>query len=202
MKYIYAVAPQEGAVSIQFRETLFQRMQEEGLLPYAMHAYTHPTKEDWLALTNPQKGWLLCCSADEKSHMQAENVRGIAWLAPWQGRVWTFDFTAFREHFSEAVPMSKGALRWIFANVPCDSVMGISARSNRHAWRLAQRAGFQVLGEVEGACYMARKYRYEAGVLVMATRSAFTDSGAFSVGKIVTKSMSSSTSYTALKPRM
>ncbi len=170
MNYTYFVAPSHEPLASTFRKALFLRMQEEGLLGFTMHAFTSPTVQDWLSLTAAHKGWLLCC-VQEGDSFTAEKVRGMAMLMPWQGRVWTFDFTAFRAHFTEAVAMSRGALSWIFAHAPCDSVMGLSALSNRHAWRLAKQAGFEVLGTVQGACYMARKCSYEEGVLVMARRS-------------------------------
>ncbi len=171
MKYRYEVVPEDTPFSIELREALFTRMQEEGLLPYTMHAFHAPTKDDWLELTQPHKGWLLCCVAEGEQCITVNNIRGMAWLTPWQGRVWSFDFTAFRAHFAEAVGMSRGALKWMFTHAPCDSVLGISAMSNRHAWRLAQKAGFDVLGTIEGACYMAKKYSYEPGVMVVASRS-------------------------------
>ncbi len=170
MSYSYFVTPHGEPLSTDFREKLFLRMQDEGLLPFTMHAFACPSKEDWLALTVAQKGWLVCC-VQQGDEFLAENVCGMAMFVPWQGRVWSFEFTAFREHFSEAVAMSRGVLQWIFANAPCDTVLGLSALSNRHAWRLARQAGFEVLGHVEGACYMARRCAYEEGVLVMAKRS-------------------------------
>ncbi len=176
---------------IPLRTALFRRMQQEGLLPFAMHAYAKPQLEDWLQSTASQRGWLLCChkkgSPQDLAHIQA-----MAFFAPlpWGygngdhknnaqekthkeltgTRVWTFDFTAFRSYFSEAAAMSRKGLQWFFAHAPCDTVLGLCAKSNRHAWRLAQKAGFTTLGQLPGACFVGRKNTHEAGILVAATR--------------------------------
>ncbi len=168
MPYEYFALPQEECISRSLRTKLFERMQKEGLLPFTMHAYANPTLEDWLELTHPQKGCLISAVPKGKERL-CENMCAMALLTPLQGRLWSFDFTVFREHFSKAIPLSRGALPWIFAHLPCDALMGLSAKSNAHAWRLAQKAGFTILGHVPGACYMAKKFCYEEGVLVLAT---------------------------------
>ncbi len=153
------------------RTALFWRMQSEGLLSSALHSFIKPTLADWLELTKEGNGWLLCCTCknapiDEQS---LQDVRAIAWLSPICGKLWSFDFTVFRAHFSEAVAMSQGALRFIFSHDECHSLLGICAKSNRHAWQLAQKAGFSTIGSVPKACYFAKKERFEDGILVMAS---------------------------------
>ncbi len=169
MNFDYFIAPIHEPLSSALRSKLFIRMQKEGLLPFAMHAYACPTVQDWLTLTNPHEGSLVCAVPTGLERL-SENICGMALLKPIQGRVWSFDFTVFREHFQNAIPLSRGVLPWIFTHMPCDAIMGFSAKSNAHAWRLAQKAGFKVLGSVPGACYMAHKLRYEEGVLVLAER--------------------------------
>ncbi len=209
MPYQYFVVAEHmrTVAGVPLRTALFQRMHQEGLLPFTMHAYAKPQLQHWLESTHPQRGWLLCCTksshftkaptltrftqksqATTSSHamyakdatitMDAAHIQAMAFLAPlaWgQGnkghRVWTFDFTVFRPFFAEAVAMSRQALPWIFTHAPCDTLLGLCAKSNKHAWRLAQSAGFQVLGHIPGACFMGKKGAgHEAGVLVMATR--------------------------------
>ncbi len=155
----------------KLRAALFERMQNEGLLASALHSYHTPCLSDWLKLTKAEKGWLLCCS-DKKNpphKLGIQDIKAMAFISPIKGRLWSFDFTVFREHFSEAIPMSKGALRWIFSQEQCRCLLGICAISNRHAWRLAQAAGFHILGKAQDACFIAKKQRYEDGVLVMAS---------------------------------
>ncbi len=170
MPYQYFTLPLEEPLFTNLRTKLFARMQEEGLLPFTMHAYACPLLQDWLELTQANKGCILCAVPKGKEKHKEENICGMALLSPKQGRVWSFDFTVFRAHFREAIALSRGALQWMFTHLPCDAVMGISAKSNAHAWRLAEKAGFRVLGAVPGACYMARRFTYEEGILVLATR--------------------------------
>ncbi len=152
------------------RRQLFARMDSEGLLHSAMHAFEAPSVDDWLQQTSHEQGWLVCCQPDHMPYA-AKNVGGMALFCPLQGRVWTFDFTAFRAHFKEAAAMCRAGLAWFFANAPCDSVLGFCAVRNKHAWALAYQAGFKILGRVPGACYRARHKRYEEAVLVQATRN-------------------------------
>ncbi len=169
----------DKGLSLSLRTALFSRMQEEGLLSRVMHSYHCPSLAHWLELTHKDKGWLLCCMHKDDtpprenfSHVEGSkavrNIRGMAIISPIRGRLWSFDFTVFRAHFPEAVPMSLGALQWIFAHAPCDVLLGLCAKSNRHAWRLAQGAGFTHIADIPNACYIAQKKRYEDGVLVMA----------------------------------
>ncbi len=155
-------------------EQLFFRMQEEGLLPFAMHGHSNPCLQDWLELSEAEHTHLLCCHASTSSNIQAKDIRGMALISPWHGRVWRFEFTAFKEHFKEATSMSQAALAWVFTHVACDALMGLCPLSNRHAWKLAEKSGFQVLGTLPGACYVARRKNYEDAVMVLATRQGIT----------------------------
>ncbi len=156
------------------RHELFYRMEKEKLLGAAMHAFVAPTLQDWCHLIDAEKTVLLCaaqtCDMHKDTHTVCDvhAVQGMALLQYWRGQVWTFDFVVFRDHFKDAVPMGQGALAWAFAHLPCQSIVGFCANSNRHAWRLAERTGFSVLGRVPGACYTARRQEYEDGVFVMA----------------------------------
>ncbi len=196
MSYQYFVVTENmfTTYGMPLRTALFQRMQEENLLHVTMYAYETPSLEHWLEITQAQRGWLLCCAKGEiygAKGYHLDNIQAMAFIAPlaWgQGnkghRVWTFDFTVFRAHFKEAVTMSQGALAWIFSHVPCDSLLGLCAQSNRHAWRLSESAGFQVLGNVPGACFIGKKRGYEAAMLVMATRQGVQEALPASIASV------------------
>ncbi len=172
MSYSFFVLPKHF---IKMRENIFKRMQEEKLLTSCMHSIKNPTLQHWIDITCSPKGWLLCCvPADAKTH-DVSQLCGIAWLEPWQGQAWLFDFTAFRKYFAHATTMSKAALNWTFKHAKCQSIVGICPVSNAHAWRLAPKAGFNIITQVPGACFNARLNIYEDGVLVMATKSSISD---------------------------
>ncbi len=154
----------------QMRTEIFLRMQKEGLVSASMHGEVNPTLVRWLEITDPHKGWLLCCVPSSATQHTVDILCGVAWLEPWRGRVWSFDFTAFRPHFNEAPNMSKQALIWIFEHAPCDSIIGICPVSNAHAWRLAPKSGFEIVGKIPNACLQAKRNKYEDGILVLACK--------------------------------
>ncbi len=170
MSYTFFVLPESFD---ELRVEIFLRMQEERLLASCMHSYKNPTVQDWMSLTDPSKAWLLCCvPCCEKVH-DTKSLCAVALLTPWRGRAWTFDFTVFRQHFANAASMSMAMLKWVFENAPCESLVGLCAKSNTHAWRLAKKAGFNNLGNVAGACFQAKRNVYEDAVLVLAKKSDF-----------------------------
>ena len=178
-KYLFFTLPTNEPLFTNFRTELFKRMKKEKLLPSAMHMFLAPSLEDWLKVTNPEYGHLLCCIKESHylniTHIKPENICGIALINQFghMKRVWSFDFTAFREHFSKAISMGQECLAWIFNNLPCDVLMGLTPKRNKHAWQIAQDVGFEIVCTVKDACYMARKYKYEDGVLVIAKRERF-----------------------------
>ncbi len=167
MSYTFFVLPKDFT---KMRGEIFTRMQEEGLLNACMHSFDNPTKQDWLKITAPHKGWLLCCAPKNTGTHTAANLCGVAWLEPWRGQVWTLDFTVFRAHFAEFAAMSRATLEWIFTHAPCQSIVGLCAKSNAHAWRLAPKTDFKILGKIPGACLRAKRNIYEDGILGLATK--------------------------------
>lgn len=154
----YYVPPQEDMAA---RDEPFHRMAEEGLLPWAMSAFSNPTLEDWREISAASRCWMLRCE-DLSGRLLA-----VGLFTPWRGRVWEFDFTAFRCAFDRAVPMARGAFAWMFANAPCASIMGICPSRNRHAVRLAAACGFRMLGKIPGACPWGAKDTCTDGIFFL-----------------------------------
>ncbi|WP_300710610.1 hypothetical protein [uncultured Desulfovibrio sp.] len=169
------------------RDALFFRMRAEGLLPCAMYACAKPDLRRWRALTRPRRGLLLVCehadAASDPSPAPATRftdsqapslpdvsaVRAVGLFSGWRGKVAEFDFTVFRAHFREAVPIARGAFRWMFARTDVSAIMGLCPVSNAHAWRLAGACGFRELARLPAACRPARRDRHVDGVLVCCT---------------------------------
>ncbi len=170
MSYSFFVLPNKHELS---RHKIFMRIQEEKLTTFCMHSEKNPTLERWLEITDPSKGWLLCCVPKNMELHTVDTLCAIAWITPWRGRIWTFDFTVFRPYFSKAPHMSKAALAWIFTHAPCDNLMGICPISNAHAWRIATQSGFEILGKLHNACFHTKRSTYEDGVLVIASKKNF-----------------------------
>ncbi len=105
-----------------------------------------------------------------------EDMLGCALFTPRRGKVWEFDFTTFRAGAPFAVPLAHGCLGWAFAHLDCAAIMGLCPAPNRHAWRLAETCGFQILGRLPQACRHARKKRHVDGILVLCTPSTLANS--------------------------
>ena len=169
MRFFYAVMQAQPD-----RDAVFHRMQAEGLTACAMSSVPSPRLEQWRHITATEQGVLLGCytaDADQSSPGTADPAQllACAMFSPRRGRVWEFDFTTFRHAAALAVPMARGGLGWAFENLNCAAVMGLCPAPNRHAWRLAERCGFRVLGRLPAACLHARKKTWTDGVLVLCT---------------------------------
>lgn len=177
------------------RDALFFRMREEGLTPCAMYACQRPNLRRWRDITRPRRGLLLVCEqADAPPSAAGQSPAALPATSPlrpsdsaasplpdtggilaaglfsgWRGQVAEFDFTVFRQHFSQAVPIALGAFQWMFAHTDISAIMGLCPVSNAHAWRLAAACGFRELARLPRACWLARRRRHVDGVLVCCT---------------------------------
>lgn len=140
----------------------FQKMEAEGLLPWAMSCIDNPTLERWLEIT--AAGVLLCCN-DAK----CSGLLGCAHFTRFQGATWRFDFTAFHAGFSCAAQQAQGGFAYMFARHGASAIVGITPAQFRHAWGLAEACGFEIVTRLPGACWLARKQRFVDGVMVMCT---------------------------------
>lgn len=150
------------AVTPEARTAPFLRMAAEGLLPWAMSAFAAPTLEDWLAIT--ARGTLRCC-ADATTG----DLLGCGHFTPLQGRVWRFDFTAFRAGFRCAARQARHGFAHMFRCHGASAIVGITPAPFRHAWRIAGACGFTIAARLPGACWLARKQKYVDGVMVVCT---------------------------------
>jgi len=140
----------------------FQKMQAEGLLPWAMSCFEVPTLEMWLRVT--AHGVLLCCN-----DATSGELFGCAHFTQFQGTIWRFDFTAFHAGFPCAAQQAQGGFAHMFARHGASAIVGITPAPFRHAWGLAEACGFEIVTRLPGACWLARKQRFVDGVMVMCT---------------------------------
>lgn len=140
----------------------FQKMEAEGLLPWAMSCFEVPTLETWLRVT--AHGVLLCCTDADTGELL-----GCAHFTQFQGTIWRFDFTAFHAGFACAAQQAQGGFAHMFARHGARAIVGITPAQFRHAWGLAEACGFEIVTRLPGACWLARKQRFVDGVMVMCT---------------------------------
>lgn len=171
-------------------DALFFRMREEGLTPCAMYACRRPSLRRWRHITRPGRGLLLVCEQADATPPAASlpatralrpsdsaapclpdtgGILAVGLFSGWRGQVAEFDFTVFRQHFPQAVPIARGAFQWMFAQTDVSAIMGLCPVSNAHAWRLAAACGFRELARLPRACWLARRRRHVDGVLVCCT---------------------------------
>ena len=143
------------------RDAPFFKMAHEGLLPWAMSAHAAPGLDDWRRVT--ARGVLLRC------HNPDGDLLGCGHFTPLRGLVWEFDFTAFRAGFHLAPAMARGAFARMFERHGAGAIVGITPARFRHAWQLAEACGFTRAARLPGACWLARKQRFEDGVMLVCT---------------------------------
>lgn len=141
---------------------IFHKMKNEGLLPWAMSCFENPTPETWLKVT--AHGVLLC-----SNDANTGDMLGCAHFTQFQGTAWRFDFTAFHAGFTCAAQQAQGAFAHMFERHGASAIVGITPVQFRHAWGLAEACGFEIITRMPGACWLARKQRFVAGVMVMCT---------------------------------
>lgn len=140
----------------------FQKMEAEGLLPWAMSCFDAPTLDTWLRVT--AHGVLLCCT-----DAATGDLLGCGHFTTFQGSVWRFDFTAFHAGFHCAARQAQGGFDYMFTQHDASAIVGITPVQFRHAWQLAEACGFEIVTRLPGACWLARKQRFVDGVMVMCT---------------------------------
>ena len=150
------------ATTPEARAFPFQKMEAEGLLPWAMSGFTAPTLDTWLRVTD--HGVLLCCN-----DANTGDLLGCGHFTSFQGSVWRFDFTAFHAGFHCAAQQAQGGFEYMFKQHEASAIVGVTPVQFRHAWQLAEACGFEVVTRLPGACWLARKQQYVDGVMVMCT---------------------------------
>ena len=145
------------------RSALYARIIDEGIADYAMSA-RQLDESGWLELTQPAPGNILLASVDCLGH-----YHGTALFTKRDYNMWLFDFTSFRAGFHRAAEQARGAFAWIFGQANASCIYGVTPVQFRHAWRLAEACGFEIVTRLPGACWLARKQRFVDGVMVMCT---------------------------------
>jgi hypothetical protein len=113
--------------------------------------------EDWLRFVNIG-AWLV--RVDTKDGRPA----GMFWLNGFQGRAAQIHFCTWRSHLDK-----KGAglasLKWIKDQTSLSGLYGCTPKHYRLVFKLIQEVGFQLLGELPAACYIAKQDKYVPGII-------------------------------------
>ena len=89
---------------------------------------------------------------------------GFFWLNGYMGRTAQIHFAIFEECRQDSVQIGKAALAWLEELGWLHSVYGLTPATHRHVFPFIQAIGFQILGNIPGACWVERKNKYVDGV--------------------------------------
>lgn len=112
----------------------------------------------WAEYIRTSQAWLVAC------FRKGETV-GFWWLNGFIGRTAMIHFCFWDLGLDDAVRLGRQSLHWLFEQGDLDSVYGVTPKHYRHVFPFILRAGFTLMGEVPGACYLKRKDRHVPGVL-------------------------------------
>lgn len=150
------------------RRSMYFRMKGEGLLPYFMYGFDSVSLDDWLEQTTTDNDRVFGACVDIFGAYQ-----GVAIFTRNAYRIWSFDFTSFREAFDNAPAVARAGFQWFFERQgeECQTIMGITPLLHRHALAVAKACGFvRVETVLPKACWYARRGRCVDGALVLCTR--------------------------------
>lgn len=83
-------------------------------------------------------------------------------------------FSAYPGFDDIVVPMGLDIEQWAFSNGNLSSLVGLTPKPYRHVTNFFKQAGFEPVGTIPGACYIAKHDRYCDGVVSVCTRESLT----------------------------
>ena len=135
---------------------MYERMKNDVTLWKALW-YDGPPEsyEDWIWRNET---WWLALVENGKEPV------GFFWLNGYMGRTAQIHFAIFEECRQDSVQIGKAALAWLDELGWLHSVYGLTPATHRHVFPFIKALGFQILGNVPGACWVERKNKYVDGV--------------------------------------
>jgi hypothetical protein len=67
--------------------------------------------------------------------------------------------------FDERVELGKQSLKFVADTGAIDSLYGLTPKPYRNVWPFMEELGFKRVGELPGACYIAKHDKYVNGVI-------------------------------------
>lgn len=159
-RYSYTVFTREG----QYR-TLYRIMEEHDLLWAAWPEVDAWTEDAFVARLMAQGMYVLGGEVDGRPAGAM-----VLWPFGEATLVAEVGLTAFRPYFKEAVPLCRGAFRYVMEtfNPKPTAFVGRVAVCHRHILRLLSRMGFCEVARLPGLMWHGRKKAFVDGALVMA----------------------------------
>ncbi len=136
----------------------YDMLVEEGKLPFLFYDGGVQSFEGFLNWVTAPTNWFVI-GYDAK----AVPV-GLFWLNGFQARTAQFHFALF-DTSEGKIEVCQDALEWLKEQDFLDSVYGLTPKPFFPVMRLFRKVGFEIRGELPGACYMSSKDKYVPGII-------------------------------------
>jgi hypothetical protein len=121
------------------------------------------TADEWLSFVKNTKISLRCWLV--QLELTDRGVVGFFWLNGFQGTTAQIHFCTWDMTHNEAVLCANLSLKWLKDNNIVRSLYGLTPAPFKHVVGFLQEVGFQVIGELSGACFIAKDKQYHTGII-------------------------------------
>lgn len=169
MEQTYSIVTEERTYRILTEndeyERVFQQLKADNLFWAFDCEYEEPDKLYWIERCKRPDMLLL------EGLINGEPA-GLLKVVPFMERTRCGEIgvVSYRDFFSMAAWLARGAFLWCFEHLDCVCLVGRVPLPNRHALRMARKVGFVELGRIEQMCWYSKKQRFVDGVFMKATK--------------------------------
>lgn len=114
---------------------------------------------DWLDYIEDMKCWVVQCEHPEKG------VIGFWWLNTYVGKSAMIHFCHWQMSLAEMLDLGRQSMQWLADTKIFDSVYGITPKPYRNVMPYMEKLGFEITGEIPGACHILRYKKYVPGIV-------------------------------------
>lgn len=111
----------------------------------------------WADMIERQEAWLV------RAQDHTGRVVGFWWLNNYLGKTAMMHFCILRLTHEGSVDIGRATMRYMAELGILESVYGLTPKHYRHVFKFLRELGFEILGDIPGACYLTRKGRYVPG---------------------------------------
>ena len=139
---------------------IYHQVVQEGQEPYLFYDAGVKNVVGWFEFIKNGNAWFV------DVHDEEGQPAGIFWLNGYQGRAAQIHFCSWNANKNK-IETVKQAMAWVKAQGHLYSLYGCTPKPFRHVRAFIKAAGFKRIGELPGACYIARIDKYVPGILTV-----------------------------------
>ncbi len=137
---------------------LFHELQNQDMVPRLFYDGGVTDDASWLEYMRGMC-WLV------KVIERGNGCVGVFWLNGFQGRTAQIHFTIWKHHAESQVKVGTAVVEWLASLGQFDSLYGCTPKPYRDVVKLIKEVGFELQGDLPGACYIERYDKYVPGVV-------------------------------------